>query len=230
MTDSQKQLRETLEETPIIGTPDTGPKRKPIPQWGKLALEMGPLVVFFMANSYGDELAAAFPILADLGGKIFIGTAFFMVAMAISLTLTWMLERKIAVMPLVTGVMVFVFGALTLYLQDETFIKVKPTIVNVLFGGTILILLFGFKIPAMKILFDGPFKLDDEGWRKLSFRWACYFLFLAVVNEFVWRNFSNDFWVNFKVWATMPMTIVFMLFQYPVLTKHALEEDSTEEG
>ncbi len=200
-------------------------KRKPISQGLKLALEMGPLVVFFLANSYGERLAAAFPALAQLGGKIFIGTAFFMVAMAVSLTITWVLERRIAVMPLITGVMVFVFGGLTLYLQDEMFIKMKPTIVNLLFGTGLFIGLYVFKKPVMKILFEGPFHLDDEGWTKLTFRWACYFFFLALVNEIVWRNFSDDFWVNFKVWATMPMTIIFMLFQYPVLTRHALEPE-----
>ena len=198
-------------------------EHKPISQGLKLALEMGPLLVFFLANSYGDELAAAYPTLQALGGKIFIGTAFFMVAMAISLTITWILERRIAVMPLITGIFVFVFGALTLWLQDETFIKMKPTLVNVLFGSALLIALFVFNNPLMKLLFDGPFKLDNEGWRKLTFRWGCYFFFLALVNEIVWRNFSNDFWVNFKVWATMPMTIIFMLFQYPVIVKHSTE-------
>ena len=148
-----------------------------------------------------------------------------MVAMTISLALTWLLERRIAIMPLITGVMVLVFGGLTLYLQDETFIKVKPTIVNVLFGASILVALFAFKLPVMKILFDGPFRLDDEGWTKLSFRWGCYFLFLAVVNEIVWRNFSNDFWVAFKVWGTMPMTMIFMAFQYPVMVKHGLDDE-----
>lgn len=196
----------------------------------KLVLEMGPLVVFFLANAYGNELAARFPLLAELGGRIFIGTAFFMLAMAISLTLTWLYERRIAVMPLVTGVFVFVFGALTLYLQDEIFIKMKPTLVNILFGSTLLIALFFFNTPLMKLLFDGPFKLDEAGWRKLSFRWGCFFFFLALANEIVWRNFSSDFWVNFKVWAVMPMTIVFMLFQYPVLMRHSLEplDDETD--
>ena len=200
-------------------------EREPISQWLKLVLEMGPLLVFFLANSYGEELAEAYPVLEQLGGKIFIGTAFFMVAMAVSLSVTWILERRLAIMPMVTGVMVFLFGGLTLYLQDETFIKMKPTIVNVMFGSTLLIMLFAFKMPLMKLLFEGPFELDDEGWRKLSFRWGLFFFFLAIVNEIVWRNFSNDFWVNFKVWATMPMTLVFMMFQYPVLQKHALDKE-----
>lgn len=203
-------------------------EKQKIGQFTKLALEMGPLVVFFLANSYGERLAETFPVLAQLGGKIFIGTALFMVAMAISLTLTWLLERRIAVMPLVTGVMVFVFGGLTLYLQDETFIKVKPTIVNILFGSTLLIGLFGFGKPMMKYLFDGAFKLEDAGWVKLSFRWGCYFFFLAVVNEIVWRNFSDDFWVNFKVWATMPMTMIFMAFQYPLLVKYGIPDEEEE--
>ncbi len=211
-------------------TGTTDEERKPIGQGLKLALEMGPLLVFFLANAYGEELAGSFPILADLGGKIFVGTAFFMVAMIISLTLTWLLERKIAVMPLVTGVMVLVFGGLTLYLQDEFFIKVKPTIVNTLFGVTLLFMLFVFKLPVMKLLFGGTaFQLDDEGWTKLSFRWGCYFLFLAVVNEIVWRNFSNDFWVNFKVWGTMPMTLIFMAFQYPLMLKHVTMDDDTSQ-
>ncbi|MEL7429667.1 MAG: septation protein A [Pseudomonadota bacterium] len=198
--------------------------RPPLNQWVKLALETGPLVVFIMANNNGDALAEMFPALEALGGKIFVGTAFFMVAMTISLIITWWFERKVAIMPLVTFVMVVVFGMLTLYLQDDFFIKVKPTIVNVMFGVTILGLLYFFKIPAMKILFDGPFKLDDTGWTKLSFRWGCFFLFLALVNEIVWRNFSSDFWVAFKLWGVMPMTITFMLFQYPVMLKHGLEE------
>ncbi len=199
--------------------------RPPISQGTKLALEMGPLIVFFLANFYGDELAIRFSFLSQLGGKIFIGTAFFMVAMLVSLSFTWMLERKIAIMPLVTGIMVLIFGGLTLYLQDEFFIKVKPTIVNSLFAATIFILLFGFRIPAMKVLFSGAFELDEEGWVKLSFRWACYFVCLAIINEIVWRNFSNDFWVNFKVWGTIPMTIIFMMFQIPVLQKHSLEAE-----
>ena len=204
--------------------------RPPLNQWAKLALETGPLVVFTMGNNNGDRLAEMFPILAQLGGKIFIGTAFFMVAMTISLIITWFYERKVALMPLITFVMVVIFGMLTLYLQDEFFIKVKPTIINTMFGVAILGTLFLFKVPVMKLLFDGPFKLDDTGWTKLSFRWGCFFLFLAVVNEVVWRTQSTDFWVAFKLWGIMPMTMIFMLFQYPVMMKHGLEEDDNAQG
>jgi intracellular septation protein len=200
-------------------------ERKPLNQWVKLALETGPLAVFILANNNGDKLAQMFPMLEALGGKIFVGTAFFMVAMTISLAITWLLERKVALMPLITFVMVVIFGMLTLYLQDDFFIKVKPTIINVLFGVAILGSLFFFKIPVMKLLFNGPFKLDDTGWTKLSFRWGCFFLFLAAINEVVWRTQTTDFWVSFKLWGVMPMTMIFMLFQYPVMMKHGLEED-----
>lgn len=207
---------------------DMQTERKPLNQWAKLALEVGPLAVFILANNNGDRLAEIYPMLAQLGGKIFIGTAFFMVAMTISLAITWFFERKLALMPLITFVMVVIFGMLTLYLQDDFFIKFKPTLINTMFGVTILGFLFFANIPVMKILFDGPFKLDDEGWRKLSFRWGCFFLWLALVNEVVWRNFSSDFWVEFKLWGIMPMTFIFMLFQYPVMLKHGIEEDDEE--
>jgi intracellular septation protein len=188
----------------------------------KLVLELGPLVVFFLANRYGEELAAAWPPLQALGGKIFVGTAFLMIAMLVSQAISLAVLRHIAVMPLVTLFFVIIFGLLTLWLKDETFIKMKPTVVNCLFA---IILLGGlaFGKSLLAYVFGSAFKLDDEGWRKLTIRWGLFFIALAAANEFVWRNFSSDFWVNFKVWATMPLTMAFMLLQLPLIQRHATE-------
>ena len=123
-------------------------------------------------------------------------------------------------MPLVSGIFVMVFGALTIYLQDEQFIKVKPTIVNALFAGALLGAA-AFGKPIMKQLFDGAFDLTEKGWMVLTVRWGLFFIFLGVINEIVWRNFSTDFWVSFKLFGVMPLTMIFGLAQIPVLTKHA---------
>ena len=191
----------------------------------KMVLELGPLVVFFLANSYGEELAARWPVLEALGGKIFVGTAFFMVAMLISQAISLSVLRHIAVMPLVTLFFVIVFGGLTLWLKDETFIKMKPTIVNCIFGTALLGgLVFGRSLLAY--VFGAAFNLDEEGWRKLTLRWGIFFFALALLNEIVWRNFSTDFWVAFKVWATMPITIIFMLTQLPLIQRHMLGSEA----
>jgi intracellular septation protein len=189
----------------------------------KLALELGPLVVFFFANSRGAWLAEKFPMLADLGGPIFIGTALFMVATAIALIASKILIGTLPIMPLVSGVIVFVFGALTLYLKDDTFIKMKPTIVNTLFGVVLLGGLY-FGKSLLGYVFGSAFNLDAKGWKKLTFRWGLFFLFLAVLNEFIWRNFSNDFWIAFKVWGTMPITLAFTFSQMPLIMKHTVED------
>jgi intracellular septation protein len=175
----------------------------------KLALELGPLVVFFIVNAKAD---------------IFLATAWFMGAMVLSLLLSWLLLRKVAVMPLVTAAVVLVFGGLTLFLQDATFIKMKPTVVNALFA---VVLLGGllFKQSLLRFVFGDVYKLKPKGWTILTLRWGLFFIVLAVLNEVVWRNFSTDFWVAFKVWATMPLTVVFAMFQLPVLTKYAPEPE-----
>lgn len=188
----------------------------------KLALELGPLIVFFFANSRGKALADAFPWLNALGGPIFIATAAFMVATAVALVASKILTGKLPIMPLVSGVVVFVFGALTLWLQDETFIKLKPTIINSLFGAILLGGLYVGK-PLLGYVFGSAFKLDEEGWTKLTLRWGLFFLFLAVLNEVVWRNFSTDTWVAFKVWGTMPITLLFTFSQMPLIMKHSTE-------
>jgi intracellular septation protein len=189
----------------------------------KLVLELGPLGVFFFGNAYGARLGELFPPLAALGGKLFIATALFIVATFVALAASLILTKRLPIMPVVTGVVVLVFGGLTLALQDEMFIKMKPTIVNILFGSTLLGgLLFGR--PLLGYVFDTVFKLDDEGWRKLTFRWGLFFFFLAAANEIVWRNFSDDAWVNFKVFGIMPITILFTLTQMPLIQRHARPE------
>lgn len=214
---------------PILERDPSDPQRKKqeVSPLLKLVLELGPLVVFFFANARGEWLAARFPALADLGGPIFIATGLFMAATAIALAASWMLTRSLPIMPLLSGAVVFVFGALTLYLQDDVFIKMKPTIVNMLFGVILLGgLLFGKSL--LGYVFDSAFKLDAEGWRKLTFRWGLFFLFLAVVNEVVWRSFSTDTWVAFKVWGIMPITLLFTFSQMPLIMRHSIEERATK--
>jgi intracellular septation protein len=191
----------------------------------KLVLELGPLMVFFFANARGEWLAGKFPALAELGEPIFIATGLFMAATVISLAVSWLLVRRLPVMPLVSGIVVLIFGALTLYLHNDVFIKMKPTIINSLFGAALLGgLAFGKSL--LGYVFDEAFRLDAEGWRKLTLRWGLFFIFLAIVNEVVWRNFSTDFWVAFKVWATMPITILFTISQMPLIMRHSLEEQT----
>jgi len=189
----------------------------------KMALEMGPLVAFFLANAKGKSLVGLWPELGRFGEEpIFLATAVFMVAITISLVVSYWLTRTLPIMPVVTGVVVLVFGGLTLYLQDELFIKLKPTIINTLFG-TILLGGLYFGKTFLGVVFGEVFKLDAEGWRKLTFRWGIFFLCLAVLNEFIWRNFSTDFWISFKVWGMMPISMVFTLSQMPLIMKHSTE-------
>lgn len=215
--------------TRIFERDPSDPKKKEMNPLLKLALELGPLLVFFFANARGEWLVDTWPVLGNLGGPIFLATGLFMAATAISLTISWALVRSLPIMPLVSGVVVFVFGALTLYLQDDVFIKMKPTIVNTLFAGVLLGgLLFGKSL--LGYVFDSAFKLDAEGWRKLTLRWGLFFVFLAVVNEVVWRNFSTDAWVAFKVWGIMPITIIFTMTQMPLIMRHSLDENLRKPG
>ncbi|KQV73146.1 septation protein A [Rhizobium sp. Root1220] len=199
-------------------TPSAADKHHPML---KLALELGPLMIFFFANLRGPWLVEKFPALAALGGPLFVATALFMAATIISLIISKVVLRHLPIMPFVSGIVVLVFGSLSIYLQDETFIKMKPTIINALFGFTLLGgLAFGKSL--LGYVFNAAFQLDAEGWRKLTIRWGIFFLFLAVLNEVVWRNFSDDFWVAFKVWGTMPITIIFTLAQMPLIMKHTV--------
>jgi intracellular septation protein len=173
----------------------------------KLALDLGPLVLFFFANSrYG----------------IFVATASFMVAVVAALVISYVLTRQLPIMPLVTAIIVLVFGGLTLILHNDTFIKIKPTIIYALFGGVLLGGLV-FNKTLLGVVFDSLFHLTDEGWRKLTLRWAIFFLALAVLNEIVWRTTSTNVWVDFKVFGVMPLTFLFGALQVPLLKKYAVE-------
>lgn len=208
---------------PILEQDPSDPRKKTLNPGLKFLLELGPGLVFFFVTLRGEWLAQKFPVLAELGEPILIATAFFMVATAISLIVSWLLTRSLPIMPLVSAVVVFVFGALAIWLQDKTFAFMKPTIINSLFGAVLLGgLLFGKSLLAY--VFDTAFKLDAEGWRKLTFRWGLFFFFLAVVNEVVWRNFSENTWLYFKVWGIMPITLVFTFSQMPLIMKHSVEE------
>lgn len=207
----------------VIERDPTDSAKKQVNPLLKLALEIGPLIVFFFANARGEWLTATFPVLEAFGDPIFLATGLFMVATAVALSVSWLLVRSLPIMPLVSGVVVFVFGALTLWLQDDIFIKMKPTIVNTLFGVVLLGgLAFGKSL--LGYVFESAFRLDAEGWRKLTLRWGLFFLFLAIVNEIVWRNFSTDAWVAFKVWGIMPITLAFTMTQMPLIMRHSLDE------
>ena len=168
------------------------------------ALELGPLLLFFFANSRWG---------------VFAGTAVFVAATAVALPCYRWLEKRWPVMPLVGGFFVLVFGGLTLWLQDETFIKLKPTIVNCLFGVILGVgLLFGR--PLLKPIFGAAFRLTDEGWRQLTLRWALFFFVLAGVNEVMWRFFSTDTWIASKMLLSFPLTMVFAVLQVPLLRRY----------
>ena len=173
----------------------------------KIALDLGPLALFFFANTrFG----------------IFVATATFMVAVLAALAVSYVMTRQLPIMPVVTAIIVVVFGGLTLILHDATFIKVKPTIIYALFGAILLGGLF-FNKPLLGIVFDSLFDLTEEGWRKLTLRWAIFFFVLAVLNEVVWRNTSTNVWVDFKVFGVTPLTLVFGAVQVPLLKRYAIE-------
>jgi intracellular septation protein len=195
----------------------------------KLALDLGPLLLFFFANTrpavFAPLLAPLLPaeLLSGPHAGIYTATAVFIPAVLIALAIGYAKTRHLPVMPVVTAIIVVVFGGATLILQDEQFIKLKPTIIYVLFA---VVLLGGlaFGKPLLGMVFDSVFNLTNEGWRKLTVRWALFFLVLAVLNEIVARTQSTDFWVNFKVFGVVPLTFIFAAAQYPLLQKYAVQE------
>ena len=184
--------------------------RKPIDPTLKLAIELGPLACFFVA-SYRYNLHIA--------------TAVLMVGVVVALGVSYALTRRWPVMPVVTAVAVLVFGALTFYFDNPVFIKMKPTVVNCLFGGALLGgLLFGK--PLLPVVLDSALNLDEEGWQKLTFRWGVFFFVLAALNEIVWRTQSDVFWAGFKVFGTIPITVLFALAQVRLIMRHEAKPDT----
>jgi intracellular septation protein len=172
---------------------------------------MGPLLAFFIGNWKGG---------------IFWGTGIFMVATVMALAVSWILTRRFATVPLVSAVFVAIFGALTLYLHSDLFIKVKVTLINALFG-TILLGGAAFGRSYLKIVMGEAMNLPDSAWRTLTIRWGIFFICLAALNEIVWRSVSTDMWVNFKVFGLLPLTLAFALANAPYMAKHMIE-DKTE--
>ena len=194
----------------------------------RLLLDVGPLVLFFVANArpvlFMPVVAPLIPEGLATGERagIFVATAVFMTAVIVALAVSYAATRQLPVMALVSTIIVLVFGSLTLFLHDETFIKLKPTLIYALFGATLLAGLM-FDKPLIAVVFDAVFHLTAEGWRRLTVRWAVFFFAMAALNEIVWRNASTDFWVSFKLFGFVPLTLLFAAMQYPLLQKYAAE-------
>ncbi|MBM3577941.1 MAG: septation protein A [Alphaproteobacteria bacterium] len=186
-------------------------KRKLNP-WLKLALELGPLLLFFVVNSkYG----------------IFAATGVLMAGVVLTLAVSWAITRHLPAMPVVTAVLVLVFGSLTYFLHDETFIKLKVTILYTLFGAGLIGALYFGKL-LLPIVFDMAIHIDDAGWRKLTWRWGLFFFALAGLNEILRRILTTDDWVNFKVFGILPLTLIFALTQAPLIMRHEIRPEDED--
>jgi intracellular septation protein len=192
----------------------------------KLVLDIGPLLLFFVANArpalFLPAIGPLLPASITSGERagIFVATAVFMAAVVLALIVSYAITRHLPIMPLLTMLIVLVFGSLTLLLHDELFIKLKPTIIYLLFAGVLLGGL-AFGKPLLGAVFDSVFHLTEEGWRKLTIRWALFFIALAVLNEIVWRTQTTDVWVSFKVFGVLPLTLLFAALQFPLMTRYA---------
>jgi len=175
----------------------------------KFATDFGPLMVFFFFYYNNDKnLKVAIPP--------------FIVATLIALVVVWFLEKKIPMVPLIGGILISLFGGLTIYFDNPIFIYIKPTIINILFGFTLLFGKYFTKEPLLKKFLGKSIILSEEGWNILNKRWIIFFFSLALINELVWRTQSEEFWVNFKVWGMLPITFLFTAFQIPLINKHKI--------
>ncbi len=190
------------------------PQRKALNPIVKLVLELGPLALFFAVYS-------------KLG--IFAATGVLMAGVVVTLVVSYATLRRIPIMPLVTAVIVLIFGSLTLFFHDETLIKIKPTALYFLFGAALFVGL-ALKKPLLKVLFDGALHVTEEGWRILTWRWAFFFLALAVLNEIVWRTQTTDLWVKFKTFGFMPLTLLFALAQAPLIMRTETKDEEVKDN
>tara|TARA_Y100001970_G_scaffold220408_1_gene270722 strand:+ start:164 stop:703 length:540 start_codon:yes stop_codon:yes gene_type:complete len=174
----------------------------------KLLIDIGPLAVFFIFYTRSGLQASILPL---------------MIATVIAVLFSYILEKKIPIMPTVGAGIVLIFGGLTIYFDNEVFIKMKPTIINLIFA----IILYGgmlVKKSLLKILLGAALRLEEEGWRILTYRWIGFFIALAVLNEIVWRTQTTDIWVNFKVFGILPITFIFTMTQFPLIKKHQIDD------
>ena len=178
----------------------------------KFITDFGPLLIFFtIYYKSGNDLKAAIPPL--------------IISTVIAVFVMYLIEKKIPYVPLIGGIIVSFFGGLTLYFNNPIFLYVKPTIVNIIFAGVLIFGKIFFNKNFLKVFFKTAFQLDEIGWNKLNFRWAYFFIFLAILNEIVWRTFAPEkefIWVNFKVWGILPLTFIFTALQLPLITKHKI--------
>ena len=177
----------------------------------KFVTDIGPLAIFFLFYYNNDKnLIIAIPPL--------------IVATIISVLLVWILEKKIPMVPLLSGILITLFGGLTIYFDDPIFIYMKPTIINILFGLALMFGRYFTKEPVLKKILGKSMPLSDEGWKILNNRWTYFFFALAILNEIIWRTQSTDIWVNFKVFGILPITFIFTAFQVPLITKYKIDE------
>lgn len=189
----------------------------------RFLLEIGPVALFFIVNKFYDRwMGVSEEIAAQNNDALIAATAVLIGATLISLVISWVVEKRVPIAGVLTAVLVSLFGGMTIYFDDELFIKLKPTIVNLLFAA----ILFGgllFKKSLLKMLMGQALQLTEKAWFTLTWRWAVFFIFLAGVNEVVWRNFSTDFWVGFKLWGMTPLSFLFMMTQLPLILKNQIE-------
>ena len=174
----------------------------------KILIDIGPLAIFFIFYSRGNLQSAIIP---------------FMIATIIAVLFSYIIEKKIPVMPTVGAGIILIFGGLTIYFDNEIFFKMKPTIINIIFAC----ILYGgefFNKPLLKLLLGGTLKLQNQGWAILTKRWVGFFIALAILNEVVWRTQSTDIWVNFKVFGILPITFIFTMTQFPLIKKYQIED------